>query len=191
MTSTLTAHQIPYTPFTAFVPKQNASKMSDSVADVPRAHLLDETDDPLARLYNQLLRFIERDVCKIMDLAEKVTVKPTADARLEKAGDLSPIVNDTSSRDDDRRGFQIMAQVVWDEMGRSIMDEIGGIVFAAGRPNEFRKVSNSRGASLKPLNKVVLTALRNNSSLHSLLGTSSTFQTVSRSHAPSPSIRFI
>lgn len=37
-------------------------------------------------------------------------------------------------------GFEIMANVVWAEFGRAIMDEMGATVFAAGRPDEFRKV---------------------------------------------------
>lgn len=87
----------------------------------------------LARLYNQLLRFVERDLCRIMSLAEKVSVKPYND----KAADTLPEANGGS---EERRGFQIMSHVVWDEFGRSIMNEIGGVVFAAGNPKEFRKV---------------------------------------------------
>ncbi|KIK01394.1 hypothetical protein K443DRAFT_98669 [Laccaria amethystina LaAM-08-1] len=35
--------------------------------------------------------------------------------------------------------FQIMANVIWQELAHAIMDEIGGTVFAAGRPDDFRK----------------------------------------------------
>ncbi|EDR11848.1 uncharacterized protein LACBIDRAFT_247029 [Laccaria bicolor S238N-H82] len=35
--------------------------------------------------------------------------------------------------------FQIMANVIWPELAHAIMDEIGGTVFAAGRPDDFRK----------------------------------------------------
>ena len=38
-------------------------------------------------------------------------------------------------------GFEIMANVVWSEIGRALMDELGGVIFAAGKPDEFRKVS--------------------------------------------------
>lgn len=37
-------------------------------------------------------------------------------------------------------GFEIMANVVWAEVGRALMDELGSVIFAAGRPDEFRKV---------------------------------------------------
>ena len=36
--------------------------------------------------------------------------------------------------------FEIMANVVWAEIGKAIMDELGSTVFAAGKPEEFRKV---------------------------------------------------
>lgn len=42
--------------------------------------------------------------------------------------------------EEEKEGFEIMANVVWAEFGRSIIDEMGGVVFAAGRPDEFRKV---------------------------------------------------
>ena len=134
MTAASSGHQIPYTPFTAFIPKQIVRKTSGYPSDLPQAQLLDDTDDPLALLYNQLLRFVERDIGKIMDIAEKTTVKP-AESWNE---DFSP--NSNSAAGENSKAFQIMANVVWDEIGNAILDEIGGIVFSVGRPNEFRKV---------------------------------------------------
>ncbi|KDR75857.1 hypothetical protein GALMADRAFT_248589 [Galerina marginata CBS 339.88] len=135
MTASVTAHQIPYTPFTAFVPKQTVYQPVGSLSGLPQAQLLDDADDPLARLYNQMLRFVERDISRIMVIAEKVTVKSTAELRIGE--DLSPTTEDGTSIDS--KDFQIMANVVWDEFGRSIMTELGGVVFSVGRPNEFRK----------------------------------------------------
>lgn len=37
-------------------------------------------------------------------------------------------------------GFDIMANVIWPEIGQAIMDEMGLVVFAAGKPDEFLKV---------------------------------------------------
>lgn len=137
MTSALPGHQIPYTPFTAFIPKQIERKTSGYPSDLPQAQLLDDTDDPLALLYNQLLRFVERDIGKIMDIAEKITVK-TSESWSEELIGLPPKSN--SAAGESSKEFQIMANVVWDEFGNAILDEIGGIVFSVGRPNEFRKV---------------------------------------------------
>jgi hypothetical protein len=33
-----------------------------------------------------------------------------------------------------------MANVVWAEIGQAIMDELGSVIFAAGKTDEFRKV---------------------------------------------------
>jgi hypothetical protein len=105
---------------------------------------LDESDDPLAKLYSQILRFVERDLCRIMDVAEKISMKSVASVR----GDSSPALTPNTAADRsipraDGQGFNIMANVVWDELGRAIMDHLGSTIFAAGRPDEFRKVGFS------------------------------------------------
>lgn len=111
--------------------------MPNPLIDLPQAHLLEDADDSLARLYNQLLRFVEHDLMRLMTIAEKVSIGPSSEFPLKSL--QFPPSSDTDPGPGGRE-FQIMANVVWDEFGRSIMDEIGGIVFAAGRPSEFRKV---------------------------------------------------
>lgn len=147
-TTSGTPHQIPYTPFTAFIPKQPSFRLSSS--DVPQAHLLDDADDSLAKLYNQLLRFVERDACAIMSAAEKVSGKDTNLTKISTSTSLDGVGASPTTGADDQDGeqegspkFNIMANVIWDELGRTIMDEIGSIVFASGKPNEFRKVRHS------------------------------------------------
>ena len=39
-----------------------------------------------------------------------------------------------------RSGFEIMANVVWDEVGTAIVDRLGWVVFAAGKSGGFRTV---------------------------------------------------
>lgn len=95
--------------------------------------LLEESDEPLANLYCQILRFVERDLCHIMNMAEKVSIKSLP------AGRLTPLTSTFVTGDTDK-GFHIMANVVWDEFGRAIMDELGSVVFSVGRPGVFRKV---------------------------------------------------
>lgn len=36
--------------------------------------------------------------------------------------------------------IEIIANVVWTELARALMDELGSVVFAVGRPDEFRQV---------------------------------------------------
>lgn len=127
----------PYTPFTAFASKQNPFDASFDT----HAHLLDDTDDPLAALYNTILRFVDRDMKRIMEMAEKVGVKPgTGTPRL--APGKTPLlgVPVATAKTEQGAGFDIMANVVWAEIAKAIMDELGNIVFAAGKPDDFRKV---------------------------------------------------
>ena len=98
---------------------------SDALAAAPR---LDETDNPLAVLYNGILAFLERDLKRILDVAERIT------ARIGQEVDGAV----------DARGFEILANVIWAEIARALMDELGSALFAAGRPDEFRKVRLSR-----------------------------------------------
>jgi hypothetical protein len=118
----------PYTPFTAF-----ASKDASFDTGSATAHLLDDFANPLASLYNTILKFIERDVKQIMDIAERITLK--------SAGKV--VVSGSTSTDPEARAFDILANVVWAEVGRAVMDELGAAVFAAGKPTEFRKVCNT------------------------------------------------
>lgn len=74
-----------------------------------------------------------------MDIAEKVSVK--ASGRLDKGsqGPLTPLKIERPAKADGE-GFEIMANVIWEEFGRAIMDELGSVVFSVGRPDDFRQV---------------------------------------------------
>ncbi|RPD78692.1 COG complex component [Lentinus tigrinus ALCF2SS1-7] len=137
----------PYTPFTAFASKQNPFEFAlradthSSASTSSMAHILDETDDPLAALYNTILRFVDRDVRRTMEIAEAVCVKsgsrPAADKGEKRDGEI-PV-------------FEIMANVVWSEIGRALMDELGSVIFAAGKPDDFRKHHETTQAFLRSL----------------------------------------
>lgn len=125
----------PYTPFTAFATKQNPFEASHISGPV---HLLDESNDALAKLYNQILRFIERDFGRIMELAERVSLKAGSTNSQSTLALGNHDLGDAQQAS--AGGFEIMTNVVWAEIGRAIMDELGNVVFAPGNPNEFRKV---------------------------------------------------
>lgn len=125
----------PYTPFTAFATKQNPFEASLVSGPVP---LLDESNDALARLYNQILRFIERDLGRIMVAAERVSLKAGSTKPHSSIAHGDYHLGDVRQASAD--SFDIMANVVWAEIGRAIMEELGTIVFAPGNPSEFRKV---------------------------------------------------
>ncbi|KAH0827904.1 oligomeric golgi complex component, COG2-domain-containing protein [Lanmaoa asiatica] len=125
----------PYTPYTAFSSKQNPFDSKDATPSIP---YLDEFNDPLAKLFNQILRFVDQDLRRIMQIAEQVSVKsnparmdPTSAAALPSSIEAATHISDR---------FDIMANVIWSEIGQAIMDELGLVVFAAGKPDEFLKV---------------------------------------------------
>ena len=71
-----------------------------------------------------------------MELADKVSViKKTS-----KTGALlQEKMDGVKEKTTNGNGYEILSNVVWAEVGRAIMDELGSIVFAAGKPDEFRK----------------------------------------------------
>lgn len=136
----------PYTPFTAFATKQNPFEASHVSGPV---HLLDESNDALAKLYNQILRFIERDFGRIMEIAERVSLKAGSTKSQSSIALGNYDLRDAQQASAD--GFEIMTNVVWAEIGRAIMDELGTVVFAPGNPNEFRKHHSTTQAFIRSL----------------------------------------
>jgi hypothetical protein len=116
---------------------QLASNFSDLNHDTS-LHLLDDSEDMLAQLYNQILRFVERDLKKIMEIADKVSLHTSSHHRAGEQNVSVPRTKETEGAE--VQGFHIFANVVWAEIGKAVMDGLSGTVFAAGRPNEFRQV---------------------------------------------------
>ncbi|OCH93776.1 COG complex component [Obba rivulosa] len=139
----------PYTPFTAFASKQNPFEFRHDAISSPgiSAHMLDDRDDSLAALYNTVLKFIDRDLKRIMEVAETVCVK----SGLRSAKDSQSGNPAGSAKPKEEPGFEIMANVIWAEIGRAIMDELGSVVFAAGKPDEFRKHYETTQAFIRAL----------------------------------------
>lgn len=131
----------PYSPHSTFEMKQSPFELS---TDSPQSRtsgscLLDDPEDPLAALYKQILRFVERTLSKLLELAEKVSAR----------SNHRPVENENSADNHEEdtagfRGFAILANVIWAEIGRALMEELGSVVFSSSRPIEFRKVSTPR-----------------------------------------------
>lgn len=136
----------PYTPFTAFATKQNPFEASHVSGPV---HLLDESNDALAKLYNQILRFIERDFGRIMEIAERVSLKAGSTISQSSIALGNHDLGEAQQASVD--GFEIVTNVVWAEIGKAIMDELGTVVFAPGNPNEFRKHHSTTQAFIRSL----------------------------------------
>lgn len=102
-----------------------------------QVQLLDENLGPLAPLYNKIIKFVERDLKKLADSAEAICIK--SGSRKPRVLPFQGAPN--SQEQGPRKGFDIMANVVWAEIGQAIMDELGSVVFAAGKTDEFRNVT--------------------------------------------------
>lgn len=124
--------QTPYTPYNVFTSKQNSP---DATSSIP---YLDESNNPLAKLFNQILRFVGRDLRRIMQIAEQASVKSNP-ARTDSTS-VAALLSSTEVTMHAGEGFDIMTNVIWPEIGQAIMDELGSVVFAAGKPDEFLKV---------------------------------------------------
>ncbi|CCA68650.1 related to ERG8-phosphomevalonate kinase [Serendipita indica DSM 11827] len=137
------APSTPYTPFTAFPQKRGTSQSSFFVSEGSRLPLLDDSKDQLATLYNNILQFIERSCSEIMELASKFTRKHGS--KTVPSGAVGPIpgqsIAPSQSLADiqlDSKTFDILGNVVWAEIGRALMEELGAVIFAAGKPLEFK-----------------------------------------------------
>ena len=90
-------------------------------------------------LFNQILRFVDRDLRRIMHIAEQVSVKSSNPTRTDSTS-VAVLPNSIEVTTHTGEGFDIMANVIWPEIGQAIMDELGLVVFAAGKPDEFLRV---------------------------------------------------
>jgi hypothetical protein len=142
----------PFTPFTAY-PDQRRGKGQSYfyfTEDNARLPFLEDVDNPLAALYNHILRFVERDCSEIMEIATRVTQRRTKPVNAINAvstpprGSPAPGLPEISGQS---TSFEIMANAVWAEIGRSLMDELGAVIFAAGKPAEFKKVRTTSSFS--------------------------------------------
>lgn len=105
-----------------------------------QVQLLDESLGPLALLYNRIIKFVERDLKKLAESAEAICVKSGS-----RKPRILPFHGPSNTQGQEpRKGFDIIANVVWAEIGQAIMDELGSVVFAAGKTDEFRKVIRIR-----------------------------------------------
>jgi hypothetical protein len=136
----------PITPYTAFGERRTSlgGPIFYIANENSKLPLLDETDDSLATFYNNLLRFVEKDCRVIMDVTAKIG------ARHGKKHMPAPEVAEDNILDGIDEGehlavsthFEIMANVIWAEIGQALMEELGSVIFSAGRPAEFKKVGN-------------------------------------------------
>lgn len=122
----------PFTPYTALTARQTSffSGFADPETNV---QFLEDDDNPLAGLYNQILRFVSTDMKPVMEAAEKISSKGSRRPPSTEAIEQVP-------EESEDCGFDILSNVIWAEVSRAIMDDLGSTVFAVGKPDEFRRV---------------------------------------------------
>lgn len=87
--------------------------------------------DPLCELYNKLLAFVSRDCGMILDVTERT---------LAVAPATTLVIGGAADEKKKRAGYEILTNVVWDEIAARLMGELGHVIFAAGRPSIFQQV---------------------------------------------------
>ncbi|KAH7102816.1 COG complex component [Auriculariales sp. MPI-PUGE-AT-0066] len=119
----------PMTPSTPFTPFSRIVGTSSSEAPTAGRFSLvlpEDMEDPLQKLYNKLLRFIERDMALLSKHKQPLLLLG------EDASANAPL---------DENRFYILANVVFDEIGRALGDELGSTLFAANYATSSNFVS--------------------------------------------------
>lgn len=124
---------------------------------VPTRDLIQDDSSPLAGLLNRLLRDLDKECGVILDVAERLRKvdRRAGGGGLEESMLLErlPSHNSTSNKgqangrnastapegiqSEDGEGFELFGNVIWREVGDRLMDELGSVIFAAGRPDEL------------------------------------------------------
>ena len=84
--------------------------------------------EALVGLYNKLLGFVSSDVGIVLDVAERTLSAPA-----------TTIAGAGTKAEGKRKGYEVLANVVFDELVTRLINEMGHVIFAAGRPGVFHQ----------------------------------------------------
>ena len=96
--------------------------------------------EPLRNLYNKILAFIAEDCNTLLDVTDRRHANTTLAANDMTASIRLPPSDEQIDTNTPAR-FQLFVNVIWDELAHRLAAELGHIIFAAGRPDVFHKVS--------------------------------------------------
>lgn len=90
--------------------------------------------DPLRQLCNQILGFISAEAREICEAVERLSDSNESDLAKEIASDSSISLKPSTATPCD-----IYVNVLWDEIARRLMDDLGGQIFFVGRTEVFHR----------------------------------------------------
>lgn len=77
----------------------------------------------------------------ILDIAEQVGAKKLRSViTIADTVDSSDVPHGPQGSMDANDTFNLFGNVIWSEIARTITDDLGTVVFSAGKPDDFRKV---------------------------------------------------
>jgi hypothetical protein len=151
----------PHTPMTmsSLVPGSNifestlsATKSSFTEnSELREAQLLDESTGSIALIFNNILMYIDRELLDLLHIGEEIRQKRKLKSLRSKSDHLEPSANgdepilEEISISDSEASFEFMANAIWVPIGERIMEELGGVLFAAGRVTELHQVGCEDG----------------------------------------------
>lgn len=124
--------------------------------------------DSLVELYNKILVFISKELGYILEIAERRPSQGRSytaysggnEGNLISSGIIDretgerTLLDSPSSRErglvghsagpqgTSKPGYEILSNVIWNEIAKRLMNECGHLIFSAGRPDAFHRVSN-------------------------------------------------
>lgn len=121
--------------------------------------------DALVELYNKILVFVSKELGYILEITERRpsqgrnTTTGGHEGALGSSGFLDrdtgerTIPSSPTSRErplhggashvPNKAGYEMLSNVVWNEIAKRLMNECGHLIFSAGRPDSFHRVSPS------------------------------------------------
>lgn len=124
--------------------------------------------DALVELYNKILVFVSKELGYILEITERRPSQGRMNTFTSGGGGINEgtnmassgfidkdtgektILNSPSStrertlypsQNSNKSGYEVLSNVIWNEIVKRLMNECGHLIFAAGRPDSFHRVS--------------------------------------------------
>lgn len=139
------------------------TETSWSSRQMREAKLLDESAGPIATIFNNVLRYIDSNLLDLLKSGEKIMEKNRTRGAKPRGDDPESDLEEGASEAaeeiaDPEANFEFMANSIWTPVAETIMAELGGVLFAAGRVAELHQVS--KRYSRRTLDTLQLKSLR-------------------------------